>query len=99
MILTESACLAVEFDAAVEQRKIMAKIVEARLEIIDLRLDLDDALSELESVTAWADGDTAAEQKSLLEKVTDCRKRLGDAEAKIDRLHHALVRCTEAVGK
>lgn len=99
MTLTESACLAVEFDAAVEQRKIMAKIVETRSKIIDLRLDLDDALTELVNVTAWADGDTPVEQNSALETVAVCRTRLADAEAKIDQLHRALVECTGAVEK
>ena len=90
MILTETACLAVALDAATEQRKIMAKIVDTRSKIIDLRLDLDDALSELENVTAWAE-DAPAEQKSVLEKIADCRKSLRRAEAKIDTLQRRLV--------
>jgi hypothetical protein len=77
------------------QREIMAKIVAARFAAIDLRLDLDDALTELVNVTAWADDDTPAEQKSALENVVVCRKRLADSEAKIDRLHRQLVECNK----
>ena len=77
------------------QREIMAKIVAARSAAIDLRLDLDDALTELVNVTAWADDDTPAEQKSALDAVTVCRQRLADSEAKIDRLHRSLVECNK----
>lgn len=91
ILLTETACLPVAMDASIGQRQIMAKIVDVRSEILHLRLDLDDAITELVSVTDWADGDTPAEQKLALEKVTDCRRRLALAEAKIDRLHLRLV--------
>ena len=83
--------IAVDYPSIGRQRNIMAKIVDIRSQMIDLRLDLDDALGELENVAAWADEDTPAEQKSLLEKVTDCRRRLGRAQAKIDNLQRSLV--------
>lgn len=82
--------IAVDYPNIARQRNIMAKIIDARSKIIDLRLDLDDALAELVNVTAWADEDTLAEQKAALDSVTACRKRLADAEAKIDRLHRTL---------
>jgi hypothetical protein len=85
--------IAVDYATIARQRAIMAKIIAARSAAIDLRLDLDDALTELVNVTAWADDDAPAEQKSALEKVIDCRLRLADSEAKIDRLHHTLVEC------
>lgn len=86
----------VDYPAIARQQQVMAKIVAARSAAIDLRLDLDDALTELVNVTAWADDDAPAEQKSALESVIDCRLRLADSEAKIDQLHHELVECNKA---
>ena len=90
-MLTEAACLPTALDAAHRQRKIMAAIAEVRSKIVDLRLDLDDALTELVNVTAWADDDTPVEQKAALEMVTACRRKLACAEARIDRLQQSLV--------
>lgn len=90
-MLTESACLPTALDAAIRQREVMAKIVDARSKIIDLRLDLDDAITELVGVAAWADEDTPAEQKLALGKVIDCRQRLSEAETKVIRLQRKLV--------
>jgi outer membrane protein TolC len=90
----EIACVPTAVRAAPGQREIMAKIAEARSEIIDLRLDVEDALTELVSVTDWADDDAPAEQPSALEKVTACRQRLAAAEADIARLQQSLVEYT-----
>ena len=79
------------------QRSVMAKIVAAQSELIDLRLDLDDAISELVTVTAWADDDTAAEQKIALDKVTECRRRIAAAESNLDFLRHRLANCAAKV--
>jgi hypothetical protein len=93
MNATEAAYIAVATDAAVAQRAVMAKIIDARSRAEDLRLDLDDALTELVNVTAWADDDTEAEQKAALAAVTTCRQRIAAAEAGIDALHRELVEC------
>ena len=80
----------VNYPAIARQRQVMAKIVDARSKIIDLRLDLDDALTERVSVSAWADDEVLAEQKLALENVTCCRWRLSEAEAEITRLQQKL---------
>ena len=91
---TEVACVATAVISAVQQRKIMDKIVDQREKIIDLRLDVSDALDELVSVTDWADEGLSAEQKAALEKVANCRMALAKVEARIDYLQRALVDST-----
>ena len=79
------------------QRRVMAKIADATTALIDLRLDLVDAIDELVMVTEWAGEDIPAEQKIALDKVIECRRRLAAAEADVDFLRHRLVNCAEKV--
>ena len=87
---SEIACVPTAVKAAVNQRKVMAKIVDEREKIPNLRLDVCDALDELVSVTDWADDNLSAEQKAALEKVADCRMALAKVEARIDYLQRKL---------
>lgn len=87
---SEIACVPTAVKAAVNQRKVMEKIVDERKKILDLRLDVSDALDELVSVTDWADKDLSAEQKAALEKVVKCRIALSEVEARIDYLQRVL---------
>lgn len=88
---SEIACIPTAVKAAFRQREVMAKIVDQREKLIDLRLDLNDAITELVSVSEWADEATPAEQKAALENVTTCRQRLAEAEGIIARLQRKLV--------